>query len=111
MLYQPKHIVNFSLGFNYKGFNTWLSLQYNGEIYTRKDYYVHDMDHIKENFYRVDLQMTYYLPLRIPGRLQLVGNFANLSNFLETRKLAGDPRYIYQEKYGWTADLGIRYRF
>lgn len=111
MLYQPKHIANVSLGYNYKGFNTWLSFQYNGEIYTGKNYYIHELDRIKENFYRLDLQMTYEFPLKIPGRLQLLANFANLSNFLETSKLAGDPRYTYQEKYGWTVDLGIRYRF
>ena len=111
MLYQPKHIANVSLGYNYKGFNTWLSFQYNGEIYTNKNYYVHELDRIKENFYRIDLQMTYELPLNIPGRLQILGNFANLSNFMETSKLAGDPRYTYQEKYGWTVDLGVRYRF
>ena len=111
MLYQPKHIANVSLGYNYKGFNTWLSFQYNGEIYTDKNYYLHELDRIKENFYRLDLQVTYEIPLRIPGRLQILGNFANLSNYMETSKLAGDPRYTYQEKYGWTADLGIRYRF
>ena len=111
MLYQPKHIANVSLGFNIRGFNTWLSFQYNGEIYTSKNYYLHELDRIKENFYRIDLQMTYDLPLKIPGRMQILGNFANLSNFMETSKLAGDPRYTYQEKYGWTVDLGIRYRF
>ncbi len=111
MLYQPKHIANVSLGYNYKGFNTWLSFQYNGQIYTGKNYFIHELDRIKENFYRIDLQMTYELPIKIPGRLQLLGNFANLSNFVETSKLAGDPRYTYQEKYGWTVDLGVRDRF
>jgi TonB-dependent receptor len=111
MRYQPKHIANVSLGYNYKRFNTWLSFQYNGKILTSKNYYVPELDRIKESFYRLDLQMTYDLPLKIPGRLQILGNFANLSNYVETQKLVGDPRYTYQEKYGWTADLGIRYRF
>ena len=34
MLFQPKHIANASLGFNYKDFNAWFSFQYNGEIIT-----------------------------------------------------------------------------
>jgi TonB-dependent receptor len=112
MLYQPKHIANASLGFNYKGFNTWLSFQYNGQIWTYKNYYVDELDRLKENFYRVDLQLTYDLPLKkLPGELQVLGNFANLTNFQEVSRLRGDPRFTFQEAYGWTADLGIRYRF
>ena len=38
MLYQPQNIANVSLGFNYKGFNAWLSFQYNGLIYTGMNY-------------------------------------------------------------------------
>lgn len=112
MLYQPKHIANASLGFNYKEFNTWLSFQYNGEIFTSKNYNVNELDHLKEHFYRVDLQMTYDIPLRgTKGELQVLGNFANLSNFMERAHLRGDPRYTNQEAYGWTVDLGVRYRF
>ena len=111
MLFQPKHIANVSLGFNYKGLNTWLSFQYNGEIFTQKNYYLEQLDRLKEHFYRVDLQLTYDIPLKIPGHLQVIGNFANLSNFTEVSRLRGDPRYTLQEAYGWTVDLGARYRF
>ena len=111
MLYQPRHIINASLGFEYKGLNTWLSLQYNGQIYTSKNYVVDELDGVKENFYRVDLQITYDLPLNIPGTLQLMGNFANLSNFEEISRLRGDPRFTYREAYGFSVDLGVRYRF
>jgi len=111
MLFQPAHITNVSLGFNYKGFNTWLSFQYNGEIYTSKNYMVDELDGLKEKFYRLDLQMTYDIPFKIPGQLQVIGNFANLSNFTEVSRLRGDPRYTYQEAYGWTVDLGLRYKF
>ena len=111
MLYQPKHIANASLGFNYRGFNTWLSFQYNGEIFTSKNFKVHELDRLKEHFYRVDLQLTYDIPLKIRGQFQVIGNFANLSNFTEVSRLRGDPRYTYQEAYGWTIDLGVRYRY
>jgi TonB-dependent receptor len=111
MLFQPKHIANVSLGFNYKGFNTWLSFQYNGEIYTSKNYKVEELDGLKENFYRMDLQVTYDIPLKLKGELQVIGNFANLTNFKEVSRLRGDVRYTYQEAYGWTVDLGVRYKF
>jgi hypothetical protein len=45
------------------------------------------------------------------GDLQVLGNFANLTNFREASRLRGDPRYTYVEAYGWTFDLGIRYSF
>ena len=111
MLFQPKHIANASLGFNYKGFNTWLSFQYNGEIYTEKNYYEDELDRLKENFYRIDLQLTYDIPVKGDGKLQVLGNFANLSNFKEVQRLRGDPRFTYVEAYGWTFDLGVRYSF
>jgi outer membrane receptor for ferrienterochelin and colicin len=112
MLYQPTHIANASLGYDYKGFNIWLSFQYNGEIYTEKNYKVEELDKLKEHFYRVDLQMTYEVPLKnLKGRLEFIGNFANLSNFMEVSRLKGDSRYTLQEAYGWTVDLGVRYRF
>ncbi len=111
MLYQPTHIANVSLGFNYKGFNTWLSFQYNGEIFTSKNYIVEELDGIKEHFYRMDLQVTYDIPLKIPGHLQVIGNFANLTNFTEVSRLRGETRFTYQEAYGYTIDLGIRYKF
>jgi len=111
MLFQPKHILNASLGFNYMGFNTWLSFQYNGEIYTSKNYKTDVKDGLKEHFYRMDLQLTYNIPMKLKGELQVIGNFANLTNFREVSRLRGDPRYTYQEAYGWTVDLGLRYKF
>jgi len=111
MLLQPRHIANASLGFAYKGFNTWLSFQYNGKIFTSKNYSVNELDGMKEHFYRMDLQMTYEIPLKIQGQLQVIGNFANLTNFTEVSRLRGDPRFTYQEAYGYTVDLGIRYSF
>ena len=111
MLFQPAHIANVSLGFNYKGFNTWLSFQYNGEIFTSKNFTIDELDGLKEHFYRMDLQMTYDIPVKMQGKLQVIGNFANLTNFAEVSRLRGDPRFTYQEAYGWTIDLGVRYKF
>ncbi|MEN8202312.1 MAG: TonB-dependent receptor [Bacteroidota bacterium] len=111
MLYQPKHIVNASLGFNYKGFNTWLSFQYNGMTNTHKDPKADAKDHLTEHFYRMDFQITYDIPLSLPGKMQVMGNFANLTNYEEVKRLRGDPRYTYREAYGWTVDLGVRYSF
>jgi hypothetical protein len=73
---------------------------------------VDELDPLKENFYRLDLQLTQGFELRgLPGKFEILGNFANLSNYQEIRRLRGDPRPTYREAYGWTIDLGLRYRF
>jgi hypothetical protein len=112
MLYQPKNIANVSLGFNFKGFNAWLSFQYNGLIYTEKNYRgAPRLDGQKDYFYRWDLQLTQKFKIaKVPG-FEVLANIANISDFTESQRLRGDSRYTYQENYGMTVDLGVRYRF
>lgn len=109
---QPRHIANVSLGFNKKGFNTWLSYQYNGQIFTGKNFRgAPRLDSEKNYFSRWDLQVTQKFAIRKIKGFQAVANIANMSDFVETQKLSGDPRLTSAEKYGWTADLGLRYMF
>jgi len=112
MLYQPKNIANVSLGFNLKGFNVWLSFQYNGLIYTGKNYRgAPRLDSQKDYFYRWDLQLTQKFSIRKVKGFEVVANIANISDFTESQRLTGDIRPTYQENYGMTVDLGLRYRF
>jgi TonB-dependent receptor len=112
LLYQPRSIANISLGFNFKGFNAWLSYQYNGLIYTSINYHgVSRTDSEKEHFNRWDLQLTQKFKIGHLSGFEVIANIANLTNFTESQKLRGDPRLTYQEKFGLTADLGVRYRF
>jgi len=110
MLFQPRHITNFSLGFNRKGLNIWLSFQYNGMIFTGKNFQLDEMDPMKENFYRWDLQIAQKLSKKLAG-FEIIANLANLSDFAEISRLRGDPRVTYMEQFGWTVDIGVRYRF
>lgn len=108
---QPKHIMNASLGFNRKGLNIWLSYQYNGmnySVYTSNS--LNEINSLKEFYNRWDLQISQRLSGKLKG-LEFVANIANLSNFTETSRQIGDARPTYMEKYGWTADLGLRYKF
>lgn len=113
MLFQPKYLANFSLGYNREGLNVWLSYQYNGEILTGSEGIIRNtpwMTPIKEYFNRWDLQITQKFYGKLKG-MEVVANLANLSDFTETSRLKGDPRPNYIEKYGWTIDLGLRYSF
>ncbi|MBE0654303.1 MAG: hypothetical protein IH594_10930, partial [Bacteroidales bacterium] len=112
MLYQPKNIANFSLGFNNKGFNAWLSFQYNGLIYTGKNYRgAPRLDNQKDYFYRWDLQLTQKFSIKKRSGFEVIANIANISDFTESQRLTGDMRPTYQENYGMTRDLGLRFRF
>jgi TonB-dependent receptor len=112
MLYQPQNIANVSLGFNLKGFNVWLSFQYNGLIYTGKNYRgAPRLDSQKDYFYRWDLQLTQKFAIRKVKGFEVVANIANISDFTESQRLTGDIRPTYQENYGMTVDLGLRFRF
>jgi TonB-dependent receptor len=107
MLNQPKQIANFSFGYNYEGFNMWLSFQYTGEMITEERNQI-EFERHKMSFSRWDLQLAQKLP--IPG-LEVLFNYANINNPLESQNYLADSRYTYLESYGWTMDLGVRYRF
>jgi TonB-dependent receptor len=107
LLNQPDDIVNASLGFNYKGFNAWLSFQFNGMTltgWTRES----ELIPYRSSFYRWDFQVSQKLPL---DGLEVLFNVANISNHQQESTMRGDPRPTYVESYGWTSDLGLRYRF
>jgi TonB-dependent receptor len=112
MYNQPEHIANVSLGFNKNGFNAWFSFQYNGGILTGKNFNgIPRLDQEKNYFYRYDLQVTQKFAIGKLKGFEVLLNLANLSNFMETQKLSGDPRLSYAESYGWTGDLGLRFKF
>ena len=112
MLQQPKHILNFSLGYNKGGLNVWSSFQYNGGILISKDYNgVPGNDRLKDNFYRLDLQITQKIKIGNFQGVDLIFNCSNINDFQETQRLRGHNESTFIEKYGWTIDLGIRATF
>ncbi len=107
LLNQPDNIVNASLGFNYKGFNAWLSFQFNGITLTGWTAQS-ELIPYRSRFYRWDFQLSQKLPV---DGLELLFNMANINNYQQVSTMRGDPRPTYIESYGWTSDLGLRYRF
>lgn len=110
MLLQPKHIINTSIGFNRNGLNAWLSFQFNGGILESTHPQFKELDVLKKEFYRWDLQVSQKLFGKFNG-FQIIGNFANLNDIIETKSFRGEQRPLSLENYGWTADLGLRYSF
>ncbi|MDR3626628.1 MAG: TonB-dependent receptor [Ignavibacteriaceae bacterium] len=107
MLNQPKSIVNLSIGYNYLGFNLWLSYQYTDGMITTEPNQT-EFENRVAKLARWDLQVTQKLP--IPG-LELLLNYANINNPIGYQNYLADSRPTYSESYGWTIDFGCRYRF
>lgn len=105
---QPTHIANVTVGYDYKGFSARLSFLYQTDRVTFIDRSP-ELDSFSGDYARWDLTLQQRL-----GRtgLQLFANFANL-NARPDRNFRGnalqDPTYI--EYYGFTMDVGARYRF
>lgn len=107
MTNQPSHLFNSSLGFTYKNFSTYISYQYIGEVFQQKAE-IKELDSFKNAFHRIDLQANYKLPVK---GMEILFNMANIGDAQEVKKRRGDDRPTSIERYGWTADFGLRYTF
>lgn len=105
MLNQPKSIMNLSLGYNYEGFNLWLSFQYTGAMVTSFPN-LREFENITSPFRIWDLQVSQKLPVK---GLEVLFDLANINNAIGYQNYLADPRPTYSESYGWTGDLGLRY--
>lgn len=106
---QPNDILNLTIGYDYKGFSTRFSVFYQlgstlgtGSIRGTYD------DTFKEDYFRLDVSASQ----KLPYNFQLFANLNNLNG-------AGDENYqspVYryptnQQFYGFTMDVGVRYKF
>lgn len=103
---QPAHILNVTLGFDYKGFSARLSYLYQ----TDKVAYI-DREPVLDNFTGTYARWDLTLQQTLDWGIQLFANFVNLNNRPD-RSFRGsalvNPTYI--EYYGFTMDVGIRYK-
>ncbi len=104
---QPAYIANITLGYDYKGFSARLSYLYQDDKVTfidRKPV----LDNFSGDYERWDLT----LQQKFGKSFQIFANFSNLNNRAD-RNYRGDalvnPTYI--EYYGFTMDVGARYKF
>jgi TonB-dependent receptor len=107
---QPKHVANITLGYDYKGFSARLSYLYQGNLSAGINLITPALDTFTGSYSRWDLSIRQKL---IEG-LEVYGNFNNLTStqdrsYRESATSNFRPSYI--ENYGFTMDMGIRYRF
>ena len=138
---QPNDIINFSLGYDYKGFSGRLSMLYMGDVFMSTDFWP-ELRQTTDAYKRYDLSMKQTLPVK---GLELYLNISNLNEAVDINRLNGfnprDPGFddailddlsaasnksvedrldlvprssrakSLEQHYGRTIDLGFRYSF
>jgi TonB-dependent receptor len=108
LLFQPDNIVNLSLGYDYRGFSTRLSLLYQGKIFTGPNYW----EQLRSNtssYKRWDLLVKQDLPW---FGLQAYGALNNLNGVSDISVIQASTSIPQREQsYGLTGNLGLRCQF
>ncbi|MBO8130951.1 MAG: TonB-dependent receptor [Candidatus Marinimicrobia bacterium] len=104
---QPKYIANLTLGYDYKGFSVRLSFLYQTDKVTYIAEYP-EFDSRTGPYYRWDLTFRQ----KLNNRIELYANFNNLNEKPDETYLGADyTRPSYIEYYGFSMDVGLRYKF
>jgi TonB-dependent receptor len=105
--FQPDHILNASLGFDYEGFSGRVSLVYQSGIFQKADFWK-ELSSSSDEYMRFDLSVKQALPWY---GLQIFLNVSNATGAME-RTLNARSRFPATiQHYGSTAEIGLRVRF
>ncbi len=106
LLNQPNNILNVTIGFDYKGFSTRVSMLYQDDIF-KQDNFWRRLRATSDQYIRWDISLRQKLPIE---GLELLANFNNISASIERDINVGEKYPIREQHYGSTADIGLRYR-
>lgn len=106
LLLQPDHILNITLGYDYKDFSIRTSMQYKSDIFSNNDFYVQERAFTDE-LYIFDLSASQKLP--VTG-LSIFFNIKNITKELEGSTNVGSGYLSNRDYYGMNAAFGIKYQ-
>ena len=106
LLNQPNDILNLTLGYDYEDFSARVSLLFQDNIFKQPDFWMQNRVN-SEKYTRWDLSVKQGLPW---FGLQVFFNVNNITgeNELDVNQRTGFP--AYEQRYGMSADLGVRVR-
>lgn len=107
LLLQPDHILNLTLGYDYKGFSIRSSMQVKSDIFSQNDWRP-QLRGYTDDFYLYDLAVSQKLPIK---GLMLFANIKNFTKTIETDINSETGYMSNKEYYGMTGDFGIKYTF
>ena len=105
LLDQPTHILNFELGFDYKGFSIRGSMQYTSDVFISNNFY-EQLRQTTNPLRLWDMKVRQQLPIE---GLQVFLNVNNISKSVYQTSNYGTKWFTNRGYYGLTADLGITY--
>jgi len=106
----PDMVGNISLGYEIGGFSGRISAYYQSYTLTGVIVQKKSIDVNNSQYLRLDLQLSYKLK-KIPG-LMFYFNAENLTNYPDEKsETYYHDKLQYEEKYGVSADIGVRYKF
>ncbi len=106
LVYQPTDIFNLTLGYDYKGLSSRLSFLYQNDIFSRPNFF-RQLRGATDEYFRVDLNLNQKLPWK---GFSLLMNFSNLTSAPERDLLISNGNPTKRQYYGFTLDLGVRYK-
>ena len=106
LLNQPNDILNVALGYDYRGFSMRVSMLYQDNIFKHPDYWMQQRVN-SAKFTRWDVSVKQELPW---FNLQVYLNLLNVTgeNDVDVNQKNGYP--ASEQRYGMSADLGVRVR-
>ncbi len=107
MIMQPDHLLNLTLGYDYRGFSIRWAMRFKSHVFKAANWY-EELRGYSTDFYRYDLSVRQKLPIR---GMEFFLNVNNLTNELEKDVINHMHFANYIEDYGRNANLGLRYQF
>ena len=103
---QPNHIVNVTLGYDYKGFSARVSMLYNSNVFSGNSMFWEERSYTAD-YMRFDLSLKQDLPVK---GLQVFLNMQNITGTIDKTYQRSLSYPTYLQSYGMTFDLGLRWR-
>ena len=105
LLFQPTHILNFELGFDYEGFSIRGSMQYTSDVFISYNFYS-QLRQTTNPLTLWDMKIRQELPV---DGLQVFLNINNVSKAVDQTSNYGTGWFTSRNYYGLSAALGITY--
>ncbi len=107
MILQPDHVLNFVLGFDYKGFSIRSAVRFSSHVFKYADWY-DALRGYSTDYFRLDLAIRQKLPIE---GLEIYLNMNNLTGEVERDVINHMNFTRYMEDYGRNGNIGLRYQF
>ncbi len=104
LVFQPKDIVNFSVGYDYKDFFARISMLYQAKVFQGPSFWP-ELVNYSDDYVRWDLSVKQELPWY---GIQVFCNLNNLTNAKDVLLNRGSGYTSSMQHYGRTVDIGLR---